>query len=303
MIATEADKVAELAQASARKPQTVLLEHDGIKAQMLLVPNDSAGGYHQHSVRKLLEDHRSAPERRRGTAVLTDLSRFIAHVDRFKDEDSLVFLDRTQDGKAPKLVCVLDYHRKGATGAPRFGQHRSEYRFPVSDEWQAWASQDGKPMDQEKFARWIEDHLVDVADPANAGEGAKSFVALLSCTLATPGKLLELSRGLDLHVGQRVKQHARLATGEVTVHFMEEHADADGKPLKVPGAFLLGIPVFRGGDAYQLPVRLRYRVQAGCVGWYYEMHQPQRVLDHALAEACAEVVESCSICVLDGVPE
>ena len=79
--------------------------------------------------------------------------------------------------------------------------------------------------------------------------------------------------------------------------------DADGKPLKVPGAFLLGIPVFRGGDAYQLPVRLRYRVVQGSVQWSYELHQPQRILDHALAEACAEVTERCSLDVLDGVPE
>jgi uncharacterized protein YfdQ (DUF2303 family) len=296
---TEAAKVAELAQACARHPQTITIEHDGIKAQVLLVPNDSNGGYHQHSVKALLEPYRAAPERRKGTAQLTDLNSFIAHTNRFKDEDSLVFLDR----KAPSLTAVLDYHRKGAAGAPRFGCHRGQYTFPLSDEWHAWSGQNAKPMDQEKFARWVEDHLVDVADPANAGDGAKAFVQLLGCTLATPAKLLELSHGLDLHVGQRVKQHARLATGEVTFQFMEEHADADGKPLKVPGAFLLGIRVFRGGDAYQLPVRLRYRVQQGTISWHYELHQAARILDHALAEACADVVERCQLDVLDGVPE
>ena len=303
----EAEKVAELAHASARKPQCITIEHGGVAAQVLLVPDGTPGGYAQHSVKKLLEPYQAAPERRVGTALLTDLNSFIAHANRFKDDDSLVFLDRGNgsDGtnRMPKLIAVLDYHRKGAAGAPRFGQHRSQYSFPMSDEWQAWVGQDAKGMDQERFARWIEDHLADVADPANAGDGAKAFVALLGCGLATPAKLLELSHGLDLHVGQRVKQHARLATGEVNVHFMEEHSDANGKPLKVPGAFLLGIPVFRGGDAYQLPVRLRYRVQQGSVSWYYEMHQPQRILDHALAEACAEVTERCSLDVLDGVPE
>jgi len=61
--------------------------------------------------------------------------------------------------------------------------------------------------------------------------------------------------------------------------------------------------VFRGGDAYQLPVRLRYRVQQGTISWHYELHQAARILDHALAEACADVVERCQLDVLDGVPE
>jgi len=300
----EAEKVAELAHASARKPQCITITHGGVSAEVLLVPDASAGGYAQHSVKKLLEPYQAAPERRVGTAQLTDLNSFIAHANRFKDDDSLVFLDRgLAKGTGPVLIAVLDYHRKGAAGAPRYGQHRSQYAFPMSDEWQAWQGQDSKPMVQEVFARWIEDHLADVADPAKGGDGAKAFAELLSCGYATASRLLELSHGLDIHVGQRIKQHQRLATGETTMHFMEEHSDADGKPLKVPGAFLLGIPVFRGGDAYQLPVRLRYRVVQGSVQWSYELHQPQRILDHALAEACAEVTERCSLDVLDGVPE
>ena len=300
----EAEKVAELAHASARKPQCITITHGDVSAEVLLVPDSSAGGYAQHSVKKLLEPYQAAPERRMGTALLTDLNSFIAHANRFKDDDSLVFLDRGRAGATgPVLIAVLDYHRKGATGAPRYGQHRGQYSVPMSDEWQAWHGQDGTPMNQEAFARWIEDHLADVADPAKGGDGAKAFAELLSCGYATASRLLELSHGLDIHVGQRIKQHQRLATGETTMHFMEEHSDADGKPLKVPGAFLLGIPVFRGGDAYQLPVRLRYRVAQGSVQWSYELHQPQRILDHALAEACADVTERCSLDVLDGVPE
>jgi uncharacterized protein YfdQ (DUF2303 family) len=302
---SEAAKVEELVLASAHKPHTVTVSHDGITAQVLVVP-DEGGGYTIDTAHELVAPLRTAPVRRKGTARLTDLNSLIAHTNRFKDTDSLVFLDRGQGTtgvRGAKLVAVLDYHRKGADAAPRFGEHRGEYAFPMSDEWVAWAGQDGKPMDQERFARWVEDRLADVAAPEQAGDTAKAFAAMLACGFASPAKLLELSHGLEAHVGQRVKQHVRLATGEVSVHYIEEHQDADGKPLKVPGAFLLGIPVFRGGDPYQLPVRLRYRVNQGAISWSYELHQPQRILDHALAEACAEVAERTGLDVLDGVPE
>lgn len=298
---SEAQKVAELAEAAHRKPQTVTVSHAGQSAEVLLVPNDE-GGYHQHCVKELLKPYLTAPERRAGTATLTDLESFIAHTKRFKDEDSAVFVDRTNQN-APKLVSVLDYHRAGSTAAPRFGQHRGVYAFPMSDEWVIWTSQNGRYMGQDEFARFIEDHLADVADPSAAGDTAKAFVALLSCGFVGASKLLEVSRGLELHVGQRVKQHVKLASGETTMGFEESHTDAIGAPLKIPGAFLLGIPVFRNGERYQIPTRLRYRVASGQVTWGYEMHRVAEVRDHAIREACQDVAEECALPVYEGTPE
>jgi len=297
---TEAEAGAKLAIEGAQRPQTIEIEieDEELKAQVLLVPNES-GGYHQHSVKRLLEEYRTQPERRKGTAKLTTLESFIAHTKRFKDGDSLVFMDRS----GPCLRCVFDYHRKGADGDPRFGVHRGEYLFPFSDEWKAWSGSNGGKMGQDAFAAWLEDHITEIADPAAAGEGAKAFVELLSCGFASPSKLLEVSRGLELHVGQRVKQHVRLGTGEISMAFEESHSDAGGAALKVPQAFLLALPVFRQGELYQIPTRLRYRVNQGVISWSYEMHRAQAVLDHALNEACVTVGEETGLDVIEGTPE
>ena len=296
---TEAQKIAELATQAHGKPATVEIHHGGLNAEVLLVPN-GAGGYHQHSVKKLLEEYRDAPERRTGTAVLTDLESFIAHTKRFADTDSAVFVGRSGN---PSLTSVLDYHRAGAASAPRFGKHRGVYQFPLSDEWVAWNSTNGKSMGQEEFARWLEDHLGDVADPKSAGDTAKAFVSLLSCGFAGASTLLGLSRGLEIHVGSRVKQHVKLSSGESTVAFDEAHSDGTGAPVKVPGAFLLGIPVFRNGELYQVPTRLRYRVSAGGISWSFEMHRTQAILDHAIREACLDVAEETGLPVYEGSPE
>jgi uncharacterized protein YfdQ (DUF2303 family) len=295
---TEAEAIAGLVVEAQRKPQTIDIEHDGLEAEVLLVPND-CGGYHQHSVKALLKEYRDAPERRSGTAKLTTLESFVAHTKRFQDEDSQVFMDRS----GPRLLCVLDYHRKGSSGAPRFGVHRGEYMFPLSDEWKAWNGHNATPMAQNTFAQWLEDHITEIADPAAAGDGAKAFVELLSCGFASPSKLLEVSRGLELHVGQRVKQHVRLGTGEISMAFEESHSDAGGAALKVPQAFLLALPVFRQGELYQIPTRLRYRVNQGVIAWSFEMHRAPAILDHALNEACQTVAEETGLDVLEGLPE
>jgi uncharacterized protein YfdQ (DUF2303 family) len=298
--ATEAAVVATLAERAAFKPCTVEIGHGDLTAEVLFVP-DGKGGYHQHSVKKLLAEYRDAPERRIGTATLTDLVSFIGHVVRFHDEDSAIFADKTPAN--PSLLCVLDYHRAGAAGAPRFGTHRARYAFPLSDEWVAWRAANGVTMDQEKFARFLEEHLADVGAPDLAGPKAKAFAELFSCGFAGAGKLLELSRGLTVAVGRKVSNHQNLSTGESVLSFAEEHSDAAGKPLKVPGAFLVTLPVFRGGALYQIPARLRYRVQGGSIHWSYDLARLSEVCDHAIDEACDLAAEKTGLPLFAGTPE
>jgi uncharacterized protein YfdQ (DUF2303 family) len=297
---SEAQKVAELAEAACRQPTVMVIEHNGVQDHVLLLPSED-GGYARHLAKELLKEHMPAPDRRKGQANLTDLASFIAHVVRFKDEDSAIFADRS--ATSPALLAVLDYHRQGADGAPRFGQHRARYAFPLSDEWTAWKGSNGKPFGQEEFARFIEDKLASVADPAIAGEGAKVFADLLSCGFASASKLLELSRGLTVHVGRRIVNHANLSTGEATLSFAEEHADTAGKPIKVPGAFLLALPVFRGGAHYQVAARLRYRVKGSEVVWSYELYRAEAIFDHAIGEACEIAQKATGLPLFLGTPE
>jgi len=294
--AAEASAVAEIVRRSI-EPRVVKVDDGTGAREILLTPP----GMTPTSARSLLAEYRTAPERRKGLATLTDLGSFIEHTKRFSDSDSAVFVDRSSD--APKLLAVIDYHRAGAEGAPRFGQHRGLYAFPLSDEWKAWTSQGGAPMSQEEFARFLEDHLADVAEPSTAGETAKDFVARLSCGFATPVALLGLSRGLEIRVGQRIKQATKLESGESSFAFEEHHTDGAGAPLKVPAAFLLVLPVFRNGAPYQIATRLRYRVNGGAVSWSFEMHRVQAILDHAIREATERVAKETGLPVFEGTPE
>ena len=284
-----------------------IITHDGVTAPVMIA-SKPGGGFEIQSVKPHLDQYRTAPERRTGTAIMSTIGSFIEHVNRFRDDDSALFGDR--DPIRPSLLAVLDYHCKTAKGSPRFGLHRTSFSFPLSDEWKSWADVDGKKMSQSDFAEFIEDRISDIAPPPDfTGEitesdtKLKEFITLLGGNVASPSKMVELSRGLSVHVGERVKQAVNLSSGEGQIQYESEHKDSEGAALKVPNLFLVAIPVFEGGDLYRIPVRLRYRAAAGQISWFFEMYRADKVFKHAFDEACDLAAKETSLTLLSGFPE
>lgn len=262
-------------------------------------------GMEVRSIKPLLDEYRQRPERRTGTAKLTDLGSFIAHANRFKDAGSAIFAMRSES--SPGLTSVLDYHPAGEA-EPRFGQHRGSYAFPISEAWAAWAKVDGKAMTQGDFAALIEERIMDILPPptdgrAEAGALALDLVGTLGGTIAGPTQLLEVSRGLRLTETAEVANAVTLATGEVEVTYRTQHATASGQPARVPTLFLVGMPVFDGDAAYKLPVRLQYRRKDGAIFWTLRRYRPELVFFHAFDTAVGKVRAETDLPVFLGTPE
>ncbi len=281
------------------KPRIVTVKgQEGRAATELLVLPE---GLKAVEVKQFVDKYATAPDRREGTAKLGDLDSFIAHVIRFSDAGSALFADPT----GPGIQAVLDYHHAGAEGAPRFGKHRAQYAFPLSDEWKAWTGANTKRLGQQEFAEFIENRVADLADPTNAGESSKALAEKLAASFASVGKLQQVSRGLSARAGAAVKNAVNLSSGEAQVSFVVEHTDDDGKPLTVPSLFLIAIPVFRSGAPYEIAVRLRYRIVpgAGRIEWFFEMYRQDKVFEHAFDEACKSAAEKTSVPLFIGSPE
>lgn len=276
-------------------PEVVTIGAEGQK--VLVVP----AGMQLKELKPLLAPYMDAPDRRRGIARAVDLETFINHTKRFADDDSAIFADPGPEH--PRLVTVFDYHRKTAEGAPRFGQHRCAYECPLSDEWRAWTGNDGVKMDQAAFASFIEDHITDLATPDEASEIIVDLSRALDVAIAAPVKVMELSRGLSMRVGSRVLNAINLQSGEAQVNYEIEHQDKHGHPLKVPGAFLLKLPVFRNGALYKLAARLRYRTQGGSISWFYSLYRAERTFEHAFEEACEQAARLTGLPLYVGTPE
>ena len=269
--------------------------------QALSVPE----GRRVQSIKGLLDEYRVRPERRVGTARSGNAESFAAMVNRSKGEASALF---ASGGSSPKVVAVIDYHDPGPElvhedERARWCQHRIVYSFPVPDEWETWSAGDGQIMTQRDFAAFLEEHITDVIAPDQAGASAKGLLDLIGGKLATAGDLMTLSRGLDLTVKQTVKNTSNLSSGEASLLFESEHQDKAGKPLRVPSAFLLGIPVFEAGEVFQVLVRLRYRVSEGKVSWLYSMHRASAVFDVAFREACDAIQKATELPLYHGTPE
>ncbi len=231
---------------------------------------------------------RDRPRRRTGKIKVTTLESFIALVNRQSGEQSVIFAD---DGPAPELTAVLNFHEPGEDGQPEFCDDRIVYQFPLSDEWKAWIGRNGQRFEQTEFAEWIENHLFEIGDPGSAGDISTAFASESGVQLAGRQKLLGLSKGLSVRVEHRVAKSVNLQSGEGRIEYSEEHKDDSGGPLIVPAAFHLLIPVFRGGARYSIPVRLRYRTGNGKVSWFFEVHRADLFLQDAVNDALKEVRE------------
>lgn len=180
------------------------------------------------------------------------------------------------------------------------------YKFPVSEPWAVWCKGDGVAMGQGEFALFIEDRMADLARRDTSEQVPEYLQPLLDAygegAEATPNRLLELSRGMQLRANQTVKQAVRLESGEGEVQFVEEHTDNAGAKLKVPSLFWIRVPVFLDSDPKLVGVRLRYRLDGGKVKWSYSLYSPQIVVKDEFEKAVAEA-ESAGRTVFFGAPD
>lgn len=297
---TEADAVAEIALDGAAPDLVELSSPNGKLKATLIATRD---GVTLTDAKQYLDARRTEPEFRKGTAFLEDLRSFCDHANRFKDGDSAIFAKASRTD--PSLTSVLDYHHAGAANAPRFGHHRGKYAFPLSDEWKRWTGAGGKQLPQDTFAMFIEDGITDVADPASAKDSnaLQALLELLGTSFATPHRLLELSRGLSVNVGSKVSNQINTSTGEMQLTYVTTHESTNGSQVKVPGAFLLALPVFRSGALYHIAARLRYRVKEGSITWSYELVGADKIFDHAFNEACETAAKATGLPLFMGQPE
>lgn len=252
-----------------------------------------------------IDPYRSKPLFRSGTAKLGSLDALIDYTNRYKGVSTVLFADDSRE--APRITTVFDYHEAGPVenGGQRFGRHRATYPLPLSDEWQAWQSLNGKQISMPNFARFLEDRIVDVLGigEISLSPTQQQFVDQLGGIgiIADPAKLMELASGLRVYENSQVSQAVNLSSGEAEVIFSASHTDGQGGKLVIPKLFVLAIPVFRHDAPYQIVVRLRYRKEGG-ITFIYELWRDDLVFDHAFDQAVAKASEGTTLIGFRGSP-
>jgi uncharacterized protein YfdQ (DUF2303 family) len=224
-----------------------------------------------------LEAYLDKPIRAKAEVTAKSAETFSAYVVRFKTDATAIFADQQNF----KVVGIIDYH---APEIPAFREHRVSYTAPRSLEWTTWRTSGGKKMAQAEFAQFIEDNVVDIRSPAGAD-------------------VLEVSRNLQAKKKVEFGSAIRLADGAQQFTYSETVDGSTAKgSIKVPEEFVLGIPVFLGGDLYGVTARLRYRISEGNLLLWYELYRPEHIEKDAFEAVCAGIGEATSVAIWQGVP-
>lgn len=295
-------------------------EWDFTKAHLVTVPA-------KRKVEDLTAQERAAaeflkPARRKGTAHFADLQSLTTWANRFKGETSAMFAK--PDMRAPTLTCIADYHAEGpvdplnTAGDPtaRHCQHRAVYDFPLSDEWKAWMRVSGQPLEKDELGEFIEAQAKDIMDPSPAIIAGKSSDKnqpwenrLIETARQIEGRfgqltqLLAMSKRFQVFETSDLKVATNRDTGEAEIQFLNEHKDAEGKPLNIPNLIIITIPVFLGGAPYRMAVRFRYRKAGSAVKFILTIYNPEKAFEAAFKEAVQEATESTGLPTFMGTPE
>ena len=257
------------------------------------------------SLASQFEAYRLYPQKRTGTAGVLTLQSFINLVNRHKDDDSAIFAQTAMP--SPSLTAVIDYHLRAdvddanVEALARFGKHRIHYEFPLTEEFKVWTKLDGKPMEQVDFAAFLEEHAAELAAPLD-GERSE-YEPLFKERFATPAELIDLSRNLEIFVASRVKRAERLQTGERVVEFVSEHNNAKGEKVEIPGIFMVSVRAFVDGDPVRIPARLRYRMGAGTIHWFYQLYRADYWMRCQVQEDLRTAGEATGLPTYEGSPE
>lgn len=232
--------------------------------QYLVLPE----GFEAH---ELPDEGRLQPWPRQRVTV-DDRNSLSSYANRFSDKRSVIVADYD----ALTISARLDWHHHNQDSdmAGRTGpdNHSVTLKLRPSEEfsrWNAFVKQGF--VDQETFARFLEENSADVLQP-------------------DPATLIEISRDFEATVGQVYKSSTRLDNGDRRMVFQSDsNATSD---VVVPKKITLRIPFYNGEQPSDIDAHFRWRgASGGAVVFALEWHRVEyhrRAHFNAIAFAASE---------------
>lgn len=208
---------------------------------------------------------------------------FIAYVNRFADNNSMIFVNVL----AGKIKAVLDYHEAGQSDAatsdqdknqPRHCKHVANLNVEQTPEFIKIREASGRKFNQTEFALFLEDVMPYISEP-----------------VAT--ELYEIVQTLSAKTGVDFKSGVRTDNGQVTLTYnetIEARAGAAGN-LAIPEKIVFGVQVHRGGEHYAIPARFRYRINNGNLTLWYDIDQLEKAIERSMEDTVDYIKNGKSI--------
>ncbi|MEU8760692.1 DUF2303 family protein [Streptomyces sp. NPDC048659] len=224
-------------------------------------------------------DHTGIPARKSGTTTVRDAVSFAAYFTKHADPDTEVYADADR----LTVTAVLDAH---TADTARWSGHRLTLGLRKTESWAQWLELDGRLMQQEQFAEFLEDHLPELLEPSAA-------------------EMLEIAQSIQGATKVEWQNSTRLASGQRQFQYVETTQAKAGQrgQLTVPETFVIGLVPFEGSAGYQLTARFRYRIgKDGGLALGYKLERPGDVIRKAFADVVEKVGADIEQPIMNGTP-
>lgn len=226
-----------------------------------------------------------------------ELDSFTRYVKRFQNANTLVFLALVLDGpviKSSSVTAIFDYHGGRAEGGEdavslndcTVGRlaHRATYTCPPSVEWQEWSANSGKKMDQEGFAKFLEDHGRQITNPDGAS-------------------ILELVMNFEQAVNVTFESKIARQGGLKTISYREtDNTAKKAGQVSIPEKMELCFAVFRSGEKQVLEAKINFKVTNGVLQLWYDLVAPHVTVFEAVQSIADDIESETGIIPISGRP-
>ena len=236
--------------------------------------------YTAKNITEDVEKAQGVPNRKRGTVQLKDIASLLAYA---KDQCTMATGYIYADPDARTITAVFNDHRHLDLAGWR--DHKASYKAEYTPEFQEWLGKNGAAMTQTEFAEFVEDNFADITEPAAQ-------------------HMLDMATTIQAKTDINFSSAKRLQNGQVQLQYTETidaRAGANGA-LEIPKEFTLGLRIFKNGSGYRLKARLKYRLNAGTLKFWYELDRPKRSIEDAFDGYVAVLREQSGYQVLLGTP-
>jgi uncharacterized protein YfdQ (DUF2303 family) len=287
LTASAVDKIQRLADAASE-----ITEIGPFGVPAVVVPE----GYRVEMYPQLLDN----PTRIQQKTTHASLSSLAAYVIRHNLGAAAIFADPTA-GRF-RVEAVIDYHtelRPVNEPLAAWCEHRATWKAEPSKEWEEWAAIDGKWINQDEFAAFIDAHIDDIVV-------ASLDVAGDTITTPSQAKMLTIARKAVGEKNSTYKAGEMAENGDHQSHSRQITITKVGKgddSFEVPEYFAIAIPAFIEIAAAAVPTPQRARLltavtEAGKLQFQVRLPAADRIRRAAFYDAVAALAKQ-----LETVPE
>lgn len=232
-----------------------------------------------------LDSFQVDPRRNPLSVKLDDEASFLAVVNRFKLNHSLIYAKRPGRDGSVEIIAVFDHQENSVV--PHWGESKATLSLATSVEWGRWSGKNGAFMSQAEFADFLDTNAKDVTQKDGVGPTQATMIEIARSI--TGKKEISFGGGHLIENGAIQFQYTENVRGSTT----------NGN-LEIPTSFYIGVSPFYRGPKYSIQVKFRWRLNEGALQMRYDLVDPHVVFEDAYDEITARIATETSLAVLRG---